>query len=107
MHVGAARSNTGGTPCNTKRSMSSASTMASAEGQPDQRRMSHIHKNRSAELQLNTLTLRLCTTLIWWRRARISNCNEARVRKAEQGAKAETNGLNRGMRAYQRNRANG
>ena len=45
--------------------------------------------------------------MIWWRRARISNCKATRVRKEEQRTiKAETNRLNIGMRAYQRNRAN-
>ena len=49
----------------------------------------------------------LRSTLVWWRRARISHCKASRVRKeGQRTVKAGTNRLNIGMRAYQRNRAN-
>jgi len=81
-------------------------TMASAERQPDQRRISQIQSSRTVELSGARPRCDLRSTLIWWRRARIANRKAARVRKESQRAvKTETNRLDNGMSAYQRSRA--
>src|SRR4051812_7708621 len=56
---------------------------------------SQAHKSRSAVVSFGRLTER-CRTLSWWRSARISNCNAARLRsEAERETKsAETRGPN-------------
>ena len=82
-------------------------TMMSAERQRDHSGSSHAHKKRSSVVSRTRTGCDLRSTLIWWRRARISNCTAARVRKEEQRVvNRETNRLNMGTRAYQRNRAN-
>src|SRR5690242_50824 len=56
-------------------------TTMSAERQPDHSCSSHAHKKRSNAVSRTRTRCDLRSTLIWWRRARISNCKAARVRK--------------------------
>ena len=57
-------------------------TMHRAERHSAQAPQSQAHKHRSKRFSFGFFTER-CSTPSWWRRARISSCNEARVRKTE------------------------
>src|SRR5215471_11888648 len=58
---------------------------------------SQAHKNRSAGVSFGRLTER-CRTPSWWRRARISSCSAARLRKETAAQRADNRYLkgNRG-----------
>src|SRR6516225_7831667 len=58
-------------------------TMASAERQSRQRRERQIHKRRSPEVNFRRFAADLCSTPIWWRRARFSSATAARERRIE------------------------
>jgi hypothetical protein len=57
-------------------------TMQRAECHSAQAPQSQAHRNRSNRFSLGFLSER-CITPSWWRRARISSCNAARVRKTD------------------------
>src|SRR5258708_2116809 len=57
-------------------------TMRRAERHSAQAPQSQAHKHRSNRLSFGLFTER-CSTPSWWRRARISSCNAARVRKTD------------------------
>src|SRR5260370_1267156 len=57
-------------------------TMRRAERHSAQAPQSQAHKHRSKRFSFGFFTER-CSTPSWWRSARISSCNEARVRKTE------------------------
>src|SRR5439155_8246651 len=72
-------------------------TMMSAERQPDHRCSSHVHNRRSTLVSRTRPRCALRSTLIWWRRARISNCRAARVWKQERRVpRKEKNKVNMG-----------
>src|SRR5215475_4432465 len=58
-------------------------TIASAERQSLQRRDRQIHNRRSLEVNFGRFLADLCSTEIWWRRARFSSSMAARERKIE------------------------
>jgi hypothetical protein len=58
-------------------------TMANAERQSHQRRDRQTHNIRSPEVNFGRFTADLCSTPIWWRRARFSSLRAARERKIE------------------------
>jgi hypothetical protein len=58
-------------------------TMASTERQSRQKRDRQIHNRRSPEVNLERFLADLCSTPIWWRRARFSSTRAARERKIE------------------------
>ena len=57
-------------------------TMRRAERHSAQAPQSQAHKQRSNRFSLGFFTER-CSTPSWWRRAMISSCNAARVRKTD------------------------
>src|SRR6516164_5934966 len=57
--------------------------IASAERQSLQRRDRQIHNRRSVEVNFGRFLADLCSTPIWWRRAKFSSSRAARERKVE------------------------
>src|SRR5215467_14390066 len=58
-------------------------TMASVERQSHQRRERQIQNRRSPEVNFGSFAADLCSTPIWWRRARFSSSSAARERRIE------------------------
>jgi integrase len=58
-------------------------TMASVERQSHQRRERQIQNRRSPEVNFGRFAADLCSTPIWWRRARFSSSTAARERRIE------------------------
>jgi hypothetical protein len=75
-------------------------TMMSAERQPDHTCSSHAHKRRSIPVSRTRPRCDLRSTLVWWRRARISNCRAARVWKQERRVLRKA-GLSAGANQHQ------
>src|SRR5260370_20291794 len=74
-------------------------TMRRAERHSAQAAQSQAHKHRSNRFSFGFFTER-CSTPSWWRRARISSCNAARVRKTDsvEASNADITAVNRNWR---------